>query len=225
MKRLVFLSSGGGGTFRCVYWYLKSISNPPWEIVGVIADRPCGTLEDARKYGILTHQIDYSAQQPQALHALLATLQPDLIVSTFLKQIDAETCITFQNRLLNLHYSLLPEYKGFHGINTLKAICADGKTESGTTVHWVTAEVDTGGIIAQNHFPLPPNRSLEELMELVFRAACLNLLNVLCSFQAAIAGTTKQVLLEASVAVRFDQDLALKPEVFTSAFWEQVKNG
>ena len=76
-------------------------------------------------------------------------------------------CDAFAGRLINLHPSLLPKYKGLHAVEqALKS----GDDETGCTVHWVTEELDSGGIIRQQTVPILPGDTAESLQRAIQQA-------------------------------------------------------
>ena len=67
----------------------------------------------------------------------------------FMRILSAEFCHRWENRLLNVHPSLLPKYGGGLDINVHKEVLKNGDTETGCTIHFVTDEVDRGPILIQ----------------------------------------------------------------------------
>ena len=67
----------------------------------------------------------------------------------FMRILSAEFCRRWENRLLNVHPSLLPKYGGGLDINIHKEVLKNGDTETGCTIHFVTDEVDRGPILIQ----------------------------------------------------------------------------
>lgn len=78
---------------------------------------------------------------------------------------------TYQNRILNTHPALLPDFggKGMYGINVHRAVIKAGASETGITVHKVDAEYDTGEIVAQKSVPVLKNDTAESLAERVLK--------------------------------------------------------
>jgi phosphoribosylglycinamide formyltransferase-1 len=220
MKTIAFLVSGGGGTFRFVQQYLQHSPTTSLRIVAVIADRPCQAVEDAKVVAIPTFMVQYRPNASQNLLQLMQQLQPDIIITTFLQLISADIIADFKGRLLNLHYSLLPAFKGYYGANTVRAIIESGVVETGTTVHEVSEGLDEGAIIAQNRFPIPSNHSFESIMDLVFKAGCLNLMNVLLNLQNTSVDINKP---EFTPKLQFTQPYLLNNELLHPTFWQKVQ--
>ena len=95
------------------------------------------------------------------LETLIAALKPDLVVSAGFMRILSER-ITNKFKIINSHPALLPLYPGAHAVRD--ALTA-GATETGTTIHWVDAGVDTGKIIAQERVEILPEDTEESLHE------------------------------------------------------------
>ena len=98
-------------------------------------------------------------------HAISNTLDQanvDLVVLVgYMKRLGPVTLARFANRMINTHPSLLPKYggSGFFGRRVHDAVIANGDTESGATVHWVTGDYDSGPIIAQARVPVARRRN------------------------------------------------------------------
>ena len=100
-----------------------------------------------------------------ALKREIEILEPDLIVlAGFMRILSKEFVDNFENRIMNIHPSLLPKYKG---LNTHERVLAAGDTYHGATVHFVTAELDDGPIIVQEKVPVFPTDSAAVLQQRV----------------------------------------------------------
>ena len=90
------------------------------------------------------------------LDTLLSHETDIIFLAGYLKKMPDNVLETFNNRVFNIHPSLLPKYggKGMFGINVHKAVIEAGETETGITIHRVTAEYDTGEILAQKKVPV-----------------------------------------------------------------------
>ena len=122
-------------------------------VTQVIANRPdAGALAIAREQGVSTEVVDHRAHgSREAFEAALCDAidrsAPDLVVlAGFMRVLSAATVERYRGKLINIHPSLLPAYPGLH---THRRALADGATLHGCTVHFVTAEVDGGPVIAQ----------------------------------------------------------------------------
>jgi len=99
---------------------------------------------------------DPSALEKAILDTLLAHNAQIIFLAGYLKKLGPTIQKTFENRVFNIHPSLLPKYggKGMYGINVHTAVLAAGETETGITIHRVNNEYDTGEIIAQRRVPV-----------------------------------------------------------------------
>jgi phosphoribosylglycinamide formyltransferase-1 len=95
------------------------------------------------------------------LETLIAALKPDLVVSAGFMRILSQR-ITDKFKIINSHPALLPLFPGAHAV---RDALAAGATETGTTIHWVDAGVDTGQVIAQERVEILPGDSEESLHE------------------------------------------------------------
>lgn len=117
-----------------------------------------GGLEKARQMGIATAAVDHldfpndRKGFDAVLKAKLEEAQPDILcLAGFMRILTPEFTSHFAGRMLNIHPSLLPKYKGLH--THARAIDA-GDAEHGCTVHEVTADLDDGPILGQARLPI-----------------------------------------------------------------------
>lgn len=183
--------------------------------LSVIADRECGSIEYAARYGIDNHIVSYSRSAPSDLVALLEGMKPDVIVTNWHKIIDEKTVRQYSGRLVNLHYSLLPAFAGLIGVEPIKLAYEQGCKFIGPTCHLVNEGVDTGKILAQAIFTT--ERPIEEAISLMFRKGCLVLLsgiqNMLHENLVTGAGLSNECY---SPKLTFDES------VFDEDFWKKV---
>ena len=172
--RVVCLISGGGSNLQALIdWQTKGLLGDA-EIVGVVSNKADAFgLERAKKAGIsvsyLSHR-DYPDRLAfdQALMKVIDGYQPDLVVlAGFMRILTSEFVDQYANRLINIHPSLLPKYKGLH---THRRAIEAGDATAGATVHWVTEELDSGGIIRQIEVPIYADDSEESLKQRVLEA-------------------------------------------------------
>jgi phosphoribosylglycinamide formyltransferase-1 len=139
----------------------------PAHVRVVVADRPdAGGLSIARAMGVEALAIDAKAAGSRA--AFEAALDGELhrrgveliCLAGFMRILSADFVARWQGRALNIHPSLLPAYKG---LDTHARALADGAREHGCTVHWVTAELDAGEIVAQARVSVWPDDTPETL--------------------------------------------------------------
>jgi len=139
----------------------------PATIVLVISNNPdAAGLRQAAAAGIATECIDHREYQDResfdrALVTALEARSPDLVILAGFMRILTSVFITpFAGRLLNIHPSLLPKYPGLH---THQRALDAGDSDSGATVHYVTADLDAGPSIIQASEPILPGDTAETL--------------------------------------------------------------
>ena len=164
--RLVILISGRGSNMRSILEAAKS-GSLDIDISAVISNRPdAAGLAFAADEGINTAVIDHKEfdsreQFDEALAAKIDAYQPDFVILAGFMRILTEGFVNhFAGRLINIHPSLLPKFKGLH--THQRAIDA-GETEHGASVHFVTAELDDGPVILQAKVPVLADDSADTL--------------------------------------------------------------
>lgn len=159
-QTIVVLISGSGSNLQAI---IDAINNNHIDatISAVISNRPgVKGLERARKANIKTIVIDHTqfekrAEFDVALQEHIEQLNPDLIVLAGFMRILSEDFINrYKNRLLNIHPSLLPEFKGLH---THRRAIEAGKKVHGASVHFVSNELDSGPVVIQAEVPVLEN--------------------------------------------------------------------
>ncbi len=155
--RVGVLISGGGSNMRALV-AASHLAQAPFEINCVVSNRAdAGGIAWADENGIPTKIInhkDYASREAfdADLNDYLQTQRLDLIACAGFMRIMTPVLITpWQGKMLNIHPSLLPLYKGLH--THARAIAAQDK-EAGCSVHWVTADLDGGPVIAQTRVPI-----------------------------------------------------------------------
>jgi phosphoribosylglycinamide formyltransferase-1 len=159
MISVVVLISGSGSNLLSL---LKKSENPlyPAKIVAVGSDKNAAGLEHAELYEVDTFVVSPERFATKELWAdtLLANVQhhqPDLVVlAGFMKVLPANFVSALKGKLINIHPSLLPEFRGAHAVrDALQA----GATKTGVTIHYVDEGVDTGEVIVQSEVAIEPN--------------------------------------------------------------------
>ncbi len=145
--------------------------NYPCEVVCVVSNRPdAAGLEYARSQNIAVLAIDHKNYQTReefdsAVNDYLQSQNLDIIVCAGFMRIMTPVLIKpWERRMINIHPSLLPLYRGLH---THERAIAAGDKEGGCTVHFVTAELDDGPIIAQSRVPVLQGDTAETLADRV----------------------------------------------------------
>lgn len=221
--KLAFLASGNGGTLKFIHQANQRL-RLDLHIVAVVADRPCGALDYARAAGIPAVQVPYTRQNPFALREVLLKTAPDFVVTNIHKILDSETLALLPaGRFINLHYSLLPAFKGLIGMETVARARALNVPIVGATCHEVEEEVDNGRCLAQFAVGVDWQQdSLAQVQELVFRGAGLVLLQGLLSagrqsVPTAAAATWPRPVL-------FSPELCFDALGLDEAFWQGLQS-
>lgn len=160
--RTVVMVSGGGTNLQAIINETNA-GELPIHLCAVVSDRPgILGLERAEKAGIPTHVIDYAGYPDrttadQALAKTLDDLAPELIVlAGFMRILAAPIVTRYHGRMLNIHPSLLPRFRGLH---TYRRALEAGETQHGSTVHFVIPELDAGPAIIQYRVPIQPDET------------------------------------------------------------------
>jgi phosphoribosylglycinamide formyltransferase-1 len=160
MKRIVILASGSGTLAQAII-----DANLDVDIVAIISDqKDAAVLNRAQKAHIETFTIPMMSDRSEwdrELETLIAALKPDLVVSAGFMRILSER-VTARFRIINSHPALLPLFPGAHAV---RDALASGATETGTTIHWVDAGIDTGEVIAQERVGILPGDTEESLQQ------------------------------------------------------------
>jgi len=150
--RTAVLISGRGSNMSALIEAARAPSFPA-EIVLVLSDEPAAAgLPIARDAGVAAKAIDYRAYPGKeafeaALDARLLDASAEIVcLAGFMRALSPPFVERWKGRMLNIHPSLLPNLRGLH---THRRALAQGLAEHGCTVHFVTAELDAGPIIAQ----------------------------------------------------------------------------
>lgn len=176
MKNIVILISGSGSNMTAI---VQTALRDNWaerysaRIAAVISNRAdAGGLQKAQDAGIPTQVLDHTQyanrlQFDEALAAQIDHYQPSLVVlAGFMRVLGADFVKRYEGRILNIHPSLLPAFKGLH--THQRAIDA-GCTMAGATVHQVTAELDDGAILEQASVPVMPCDTADDLAARVLK--------------------------------------------------------
>ncbi|MGR3907815.1 phosphoribosylglycinamide formyltransferase [Burkholderia sp. SR8] len=157
MKKLVILISGRGSNMEAI---VRACAQERWpaEVAAVIANRPdAAGLAFAASHGVATAVVDHRTFDGRdtfdaALAAEIDRFAPDLVVlAGFMRILTPEFVRRYEGRLLNIHPSLLPSFKGIH---THQQALDAGVALHGASVHFVIPELDSGAIVAQGAVPV-----------------------------------------------------------------------
>ncbi|APO94606.1 phosphoribosylglycinamide formyltransferase [Xanthomonas vesicatoria] len=162
--RLAVLASGRGSNLQAIIDEIAG-GRLRAEVVGVFSDRPQAPalqkVDAARRWSANPRDFADRKAFDAALGDALAAVQPDWIICAGYMRILGEPLVRrFAGRMLNIHPSLLPKYRGLH---THARALEAGDTEHGASVHLVVPELDAGSVIAQARVPVLPGDSAEQL--------------------------------------------------------------
>lgn len=165
-KRVAILISGRGSNMSALIEAAKAPDYPA-EIVGVFSNRAAAQgLEFAAAEGIATKalaQSNFETREAfdEAINQVLETWQVDIVcLAGFMRIFTPGFVERWQGRIINIHPSLLPLYRG---LDTHARALADNVSEHGCSVHFVTPELDEGQVILQARVPVLPGDTPETL--------------------------------------------------------------
>ena len=168
MKKIAVLISGSGSNLEAIINACnKNIIDG--DVVKVISNNPKAYgLIRAKKFNIssktISHkEFDSREDFDQALEDCLVEINPDLIVlAGFMRILGKKITKKFSNIMINLHPSLLPLYPG---LDTHEKVLLNKDKIHGISIHYVSAELDAGPLIAQGVINIKENETLDELTE------------------------------------------------------------
>lgn len=180
MLRVLVMVSGGGTNLQAIIDSVKAGDITNAEIVGVISNNyGVYALERAANAGIegvVVSPKDYASRDEfnQGLLDKVNSFAPDLIVlAGFLVVIPEKMIDEYENRIINIHPSLIPSFcgTGYYGLKVHEAALARGVKLTGATVHYVDKGTDTGPIIMQKAVEVKEGDTPKELQQRVMEEA------------------------------------------------------
>ena len=168
--RLAVLISGSGTNLQAIIDAIQAGELQAEVAVVLSNSTTAGGLQRAIQAGIPTLTLDHRSYPDrhsfdQAMIAELDRFQPDsLVLAGFMRILTTDFVRHYHGRLINIHPSLLPRYKGLH---THRRALEAGDSEHGCTVHFVTEELDGGPAIARARVPVLVNDDEETLSKRV----------------------------------------------------------
>lgn len=166
--RVVVLISGNGSNLQAL---LDQQAGSHYRIVAAISNRPDAFgLQRAATAGVEAQVLDHKTFDSResfdaALIEMIDRFTPDLVVlAGFMRILSSGFVQHYQGRLLNIHPSLLPAYKG---TQTHKRVLEAGEREHGVSVHFVTEELDGGPVVRQAVIQISAEDSIESLQQRV----------------------------------------------------------
>lgn len=172
-RNVAVLISGNGSNLQAL---MDAAAAPeyPANITLVISNKSeAYGLQRAQMAGVATHVLDHRAYETRelydaALDEILRAHAIELVcLAGFMRLLTGEFVRRWHGRMINIHPSLLPKFKGAHA---MKDALEAGETITGCTVHFVTEEMDAGPIILQEAVDINPGDTLETLAPRVHAA-------------------------------------------------------
>ena len=163
MKKVGVLISGRGSNLSAL---IAAQQDSPYQIVLVISNfESAGGLERAAEAGIATQVIPHKGKPREVfdgeLDAALRKAGVEIVcLAGFMRILSDGFARAWEGRLINIHPSLLPAYKG---TQVHERVIEAGETQSGASVHFVVPELDAGPVIAQAAVPVHPSDTPEML--------------------------------------------------------------
>jgi len=165
-KRVAVLISGRGSNLGA----LIAAQDASYKIILVISNvEGAGGLQKAHAAGIATQVVPHGGKSREAfdaeLDAALRAAGAELVVLAGFMRILSDGFVRgWQGRLINIHPSLLPAYRG---TKVHERVIAAGESQSGASVHFVVPELDAGPVIAQTRVPVRPDDTVQTLADRV----------------------------------------------------------
>ena len=139
------------------------------EVSMVLSNRESAyILERARNHNVSAVFISHKGKAREEFDGEMTTVLKEhgvelVLLIGFMRILSAEFCREWQDRLLNVHPSLLPKYAGGMDTNVHEKVLKNGDTETGCTIHFVTEEVDGGPILIQKKCPVYDTDNVDAL--------------------------------------------------------------
>jgi phosphoribosylglycinamide formyltransferase-1 len=167
MKRKIAVLISGDGSNLQALMDAARMPEYPAQIVLVISNKQdafgLARAKDAGIHAVVINHKDYASREAfdDAMHIELVRHEVEIVcLAGFMRLLSERFVKRWEGRMLNIHPSLLPDFKGAHAVRD--ALVA-GVKETGCTVHYVTSEVDSGETILQARVPVLPDDT-EELL-------------------------------------------------------------
>ncbi|MGF1760588.1 phosphoribosylglycinamide formyltransferase [Photobacterium sagamiensis] len=167
MKNIVVLISGNGSNLQAIIDACQNGTIEDAKVAAVLSNKADAYgLERARQAGIEAVPLaasDYADREAydKAMAEQIDSFEPELVIlAGFMRILSDEFVRHYQGKMLNIHPSLLPKYTGLH---THQRALDAGDKEHGTSVHFVTEELDGGPVILQAKVPIFAEDTVEEV--------------------------------------------------------------
>lgn len=171
MNLAVFVS-GGGTNLQAIIDAVNNGEIPNSKIELIVADRNCYAIERATTNNIKHFLFNRKENNSPSIVSLLQEHKiSHIVLAGYLSILDKTICQVWENKIINIHPSLLPKYggKGMYGEHVHKAVIENKEIVSGATVHFVTEGIDDGGIILQKEIAVEVNETVSSLQQKVLK--------------------------------------------------------
>jgi len=159
--RLGVMCSGNGTNFENVV----RTCNKDEVVVMIHNKEKCGAAKRADKLGI-PHTHIKSKKEDLIIDVMKAWKVDLIVLAGWMRIISPKLIDAFPNRIINLHPSMLPKFKGLHAI---EQALESGDPLTGVSVHYVNEELDGGEVIIQEEVPILPDDDVESLTKAIQR--------------------------------------------------------
>ena len=159
--RLGVMCSGNGTNFE----NLVRTCREDEVVVMVHNKEKCGAAKRADKFGI-PHTHIKSKKEDLIIDVMRAWKVDLIILAGWMRIVTPKLIDAFPNRIINLHPSMLPKYKGLHAI---ERALESGDDMTGVSVHYVNEELDGGEVIMQSEVPILPDDDIDSLTKAIQR--------------------------------------------------------
>ena len=169
-KARVAVLISGSGTNMAALLYAAKHADCPYEVVLVASNNPAAAgLKLAEAEGVPTFAHPHIGLTREAhdgiMHGAIVASKADTVaLAGYMRILSSEFVSKWEGRMLNIHPSLLPKYKGLH---THERAIAAGDSHGGCSVHLVTAELDDGPVLGQMQVAILPDDTADTLSERV----------------------------------------------------------
>ena len=170
-KKVIIFASGSGSNALKIFEYFNNNQNII--IDSIYCNNPRASVINVfQKLGVKTVLFNKKELYESAFLEAIISTNPDLIVlAGFLLKIPEKMISAFENRIINIHPSLLPKYggKGMYGLNIHKEVLLNKEKFSGLTIHYVNKEYDKGAVIFQKKIKINEEETPESLSSKVLK--------------------------------------------------------
>ncbi|MBI5975416.1 phosphoribosylglycinamide formyltransferase [Staphylococcus canis] len=167
MKKVAIFASGSGTNFDNIMNRIESGVLTNIEVTALYTDQPhASCIQLAKRHHVTVHVYEpktYASKtdyEQDVLNQLKTENVEWIILAGYMRLIGPTLLQAYEGKILNIHPSLLPKYKGKDAVGQA---LNSGDTETGSTVHYVDEGMDTGQIIEQRHCPIYREDTHEQL--------------------------------------------------------------